>query len=312
MIDYGNGISAIDTGFFRPDFDASYLIVEEGRAAFIDVGTNHSIPRLLNALAQKNISVDAVDYVILTHVHLDHAGGTGLLMQKLPHARAIVHPRGARHVIDPSQLVAGATAVYGEAEIQRSYGTLVPIDPARVDMADDHHVIDLAGRKLLCIDSPGHARHHMAVYDEKSRAFFTGDTFGLSYREFDTDQGAFILPTSSPVQFEPDALHASIDHMLRFQPQHMFLTHFGRVGNVAKLAADLHTQIDAMVEIARAHAADTDRHTAIMRDLAELYRSRAKAHGCQFDDATMHDLLAMDIELNAQGLEVWLDKQKPH
>jgi glyoxylase-like metal-dependent hydrolase (beta-lactamase superfamily II) len=308
MIDYDNGISAVDTGFFRPNFDASYLVIENGRAAFVDVGTNHSVPLLLNALAQKNITVDTVDYVILTHVHLDHAGGAGALMQKLPNARAVIHPRGARHMIDPSQLVAGATAVYGEEEIQRSYGTLVPIDPARVDTAGDNHVIDLAGRKLLCIDTPGHARHHMTIYDEKSRGFFTGDTFGLSYREFDTDQGAFILPTSTPIQFEPDALHASIDRMVGFQPTQMFLTHFGRVTEVAKLADDLHVQIDAMVNIARAHAADTNRHAKMMSDLAELYISRAKAHGCTFDDAKIRDLLAMDIELNAQGLGVWVDK----
>ena len=309
MIDYGDGISAIDTGFFRPNFDASYLIVENGRAAFVDVGTNHSIARLIAALAEKKISADAVDYVVLTHVHLDHAGGAGLLMQKLPNARAVIHPRGARHMIDPSQLIAGATAVYGEEEIQRSYGTLVPIDPARVDTANDNHIIDLAGRKLLCIDAPGHARHHMTIYDEKSRGFFTGDTFGLSYREFDTDQGAFILPTSTPVQFEPDALHASIDRMLGFEPKQMFLTHFGRVAEVTKLASDLHEQIDAMSAIARAHAAEADRHATIKNDLAELYVSRAKSHGCVFDDAKIVELLAMDIELNAQGLEVWIDKQ---
>ena len=162
---------------------------------------------------------------------------------------------------------------------------------------------------MLCIDAPGHARHHMTIYDEKSRGFFTGDTFGLSYREFDTDQGAFILPTSTPIQFEPDALHASIDRMVGFQPTQMFLTHFGRVTEVAKLADDLHVQIDAMVRIAQTHAADGNRHTTIMRDLAELYISRAKSHGCAFDDAKIRDLLAMDIELNAQGLEVWVDKQ---
>jgi glyoxylase-like metal-dependent hydrolase (beta-lactamase superfamily II) len=312
MIDYGDGISAIDTGFFRPNFDASYLIIENGRAAFVDVGTNHSIARLLDALAEKKISVEAVDYVILTHVHLDHAGGAGLLMQKVPNARAVIHPRGARHMIDPSQLVAGATAVYGAEEIERSYGTLVPIDPSRVDTANDKYIVDLAGRKLLCIDTPGHARHHMTIYDEKSGGFFTGDTFGLSYREFDTKQGAFILPTSTPVQFEPEALHASIDRMLSFKPKQMFLTHFGRVAEVTKLAADLHVQIDAMANIARAHANDTDRHPKIMRDLAQLYVARAKSHGCAFDDIKIRELLSMDIELNAQGLEVWVDRQNPN
>ena len=312
MIDYGDGISAIDTGFFRPNFDASYLVIENGRAAFVDVGTNHSIARLLDALAEKKIPVEAVDYVILTHVHLDHAGGAGLLMQKLPNARAVIHPRGARHMIDPSQLIAGATAVYGAEEIQRSYGTLVPIDPSRVDTANDNYVIDLAGRKLLCIDAPGHARHHMTIYDEKSRGFFTGDTFGLSYREFDTDEGAFILPTSTPVQFEPDALHASIDRMLSYKPLQMFLTHFGRVTDVERCANDLHKQIYAMVAFVQNCASEANRHVTLKRMLGDFYSARARLHGCAMTHEHVCDLLAMDIELNAQGLEVWVDRQKPN
>jgi hypothetical protein len=127
-------------------------------------------------------------------------------MQQLPNARAVIHPRGVRHMVDPSALIAGATAVYGVDEVRASYGDLVPIPAERIVTANDGHRVDLAGRELLCIDTPGHARHHICIWDARSRAFFTGDTFGLSYREFDTDQGAFILPTSTPVQFEPEAL----------------------------------------------------------------------------------------------------------
>lgn len=310
MMDFDHGISAIDTGFFRPQFDASHIIIERGRAAFIDCGTNYSIPRLLDALKQKGFGVDAVDWLILTHVHLDHAGGAGLLMQQLPQAKLVVHPRGARHMVDPSQLVAGATAVYGAEEIARSYGTLVPVPAERVVEAPDGHVVDLAGRELLCLDTPGHARHHISIYDAKSRAFFTGDTFGLSYREFDTAKGAFIVPTSTPVQFEPEALKASIARMLEREPQQMFLTHYSRVTDVPRLAQDLYVQIDAMVAIARAHARDADRHARIADDLANLYASRAQAHGCALDAAQVRALLEMDIELNTQGLEVWLDRSK--
>ncbi len=308
MIGYGDGIVGIDTGFFRPNFDAAFLVIENARAAFIDVGTNYAVPRLLEALAENDLDVGDVDHVILTHVHLDHAGGTGALMAKLPNARAVIHPRGAPHMIDPSRLIAGATAVYGAEEIARSYGALQPVDAARVDIADDNFIVDLAGRPLLCIDSPGHARHHMVIHDAKSSAFFTGDTFGLSYREFDTERGPYILPTTSPVQFEPEALHASIDRMLSFDPTQMFLTHFGRVTDVPRCAADLHTQIDRMVEIACAHAQEADRHERIKDALGALYVGRAMAHGCALSSAEVRELLAMDIELNAQGLEIWVDK----
>jgi glyoxylase-like metal-dependent hydrolase (beta-lactamase superfamily II) len=229
-------------------------------------------------------------------------------MQQLPTARAVIHPRGVRHMVDPSALIAGATAVYGADEVRASYGELVPIPAERIITANDEHRIDLAGRALLCIDTPGHARHHMCIWDARSRAFFPGDTFGLSYREFDTGKGAFILPTSTPVQFEPDALHASIDRMLGFKPQQMFLTHYSRVTDVERLAGELHEQIDAMVAIGRSHAGEPDRHARIMEDLAQLYIARARNHGCAFDEARIRELLVMDIELNAQGLEVWLDR----
>jgi len=308
MTDFDHGISAIDTGFFRPRFDASHLIVEDGRAAFVDVGTTHSVPRLLDALANKGLATADVDYVLLTHVHLDHAGGAGTLMRELPNARAIVHPRGARHMIDPAQLIAGATEVYGAEEIERSYGDIAPIAADRVEVAHDGHVVELAGRPLRFLDTPGHARHHFCIYDERSRAFFTGDTFGLSYREFDTDNGEMILPTSTPVQFEPDALKRSIERMLGCAPQQMFLTHYSRVGHVERLAGDLFEQIDAMVAIARRHASDPARHARIAADLANLYIARAAAHGCAFGPERVRELLAMDIEVNTQGLEVWLDR----
>lgn len=307
---YDHGISAIDTGFFRPRFDASHLIVEQGSAAFIDVGTNYSVPGLLAALSAEGLTPADVDYVILTHVHLDHAGGAGMLMRELPNARLVVHPRGARHMIDPTQLIAGATAVYGPEEIQRSYGELIAVPEERVVPAGDGFVIDLAGRLLLCLDTPGHARHHICIYDERSRSFFTGDTFGLSYREFDTERGAFIIPTSTPVQFEPDAMRASIERMLTYSPEAMFLTHYSRVTDVPRLADNLIEQIQAMVDIANANSSASDRHALIMTQLAELYVGRAKAHGCNMDVAHMHELLAMDIKLNAQGLEVWLDRKK--
>jgi glyoxylase-like metal-dependent hydrolase (beta-lactamase superfamily II) len=309
MTESAHAIHSIDTGFHRPGFDASYLIVENGRAAFVDCGLNSSLPQLLTALADAGCTPAQVDWLILTHVHLDHAGGAGQLLAELPNARLAIHPRGARHMIDPTALIAGANAVYGEDEVLRTYGVLRPVPAERVVEAGDGHVIDLAGRSLLCLDSPGHARHHMVIWDERSRSFFTGDTFGLSYRELDGPKGPFILPTTTPVQFEPDALKASIRRMLSFDPSGMYLTHFGRVEDVVPLAAALFEQIDAMVAIAREHGAADNRHQRITAALTNLYRTRALAHACPRSSAEVAQILAMDIELNAQGLEVWFDRE---
>ena len=304
------GIHTIDTGYLRPRFDAAYLVVEHGRGAFIDCGTNHSVPVLLEALERAGLSATDVDWLILTHAHLDHAGGAGRLMQHMPNARLVAHPRAAPHMIDPARLTAGAIAVYGEQVFAQHYGELVPVPEQRVVVAGDGHVVDLAGRPLRCIDTPGHARHHLCVWDARSRSWFTGDTFGLSYRELDSANGAFILPTSSPVQFEPEALQGSIARMMGESPQAMYLTHFGRVEDVARLAAELHEQVDAMVSLAQACDGDPDRHHALVEALSGYYLERAQAHGCALGDAEVLDLLHMDIELNAQGLKIWLDRSR--
>jgi len=304
-----HGIYTIDTHFQQLQFDAAYLLVENGCGAFIDCGTAQSVPYLLESLQQAALDPSDVQWLIVTHVHLDHAGGAGALLQHLPNAKLWIHPRGAPHMIDPARLVAGATAVYGEAEMARSYGQIVPIPKERVVIAEDGQRLSLAGRSLQCLHTPGHAKHHLCVWDEASQSWFAGDTFGLSYRELDSARGAFIIPTSSPVQFEPQPLHRSIDQLLQRQPKTIWLTHFGGVQEVTRLAEDLHSQIDTMTTLARAANNGEDRHQALVSALSDLYLQRAHSHGCLLDDEAILQLLATDIELNAQGLACWLDRK---
>ncbi|HWH82892.1 MAG TPA: MBL fold metallo-hydrolase [Burkholderiaceae bacterium] len=310
----GHDIHRIDTGFHRDDFDASYLIVEAGHAAFVDTGTNDSVPRLLAALDALGLARGAVDHVIATHVHLDHAGGAGLLMRSLPNATLVVHPLGAAHLIEPSRLMAGARAVYGDDEVARTYGEVLGVPAERVVRTDDGMTLSLHGRELKFLDTPGHARHHHCIWDARSRGFFTGDTFGLSYREFDTAQGAWIMPTTTPVQFEPGPLRRSIERMLAHEPACMYLTHYGRVGgradDVRRLAALLLGQLDAMVALAESLPADERRHAALMDGFHAIHLKSLRAHGCTLPEARVRELLALDHELNAQGIAVWLDRRQ--
>ena len=310
--DLGAGVFAVDTGFHRDRFDAAYLIVETGRAAFVDTGTNHAVPRLLAALAALGLTPDAVDWVIPTHVHLDHAGGAGLLMQHCPQANLLVHPRGARHLIDPAALWAGATAVYGQAEMDSSYGELVPVDAARVRTSSDGMQVRLAGRLLGLADTPGHARHHHCVWDDTTRGWFTGDTFGLSYREFDTECGPWIVPTATPVRFEPEVLHESIARLLAAQPDCVYLTHFGRIGpaqEVQRLGALLLELLAEMTAMARALRPGANRHAALQQGQLDIFLRSLAAHGCRMGHEHIARLLAMDLELNAQGMAIWLDRE---
>ena len=307
--DLGGGVHAIDTAFVRDEFDAAYLVVRNGRAAFIDTGTNFAVPRLLGALQALGLAPEAVDWVIPTHVHLDHAGGVGSLMRELPAARVLVHPRGARHMVDPTALWEGALAVYGADEMARSYGTLVPVPADRVLSSHDGMTVDLGGSTLRLIDTPGHARHHHCIWDEATRGWFTGDTFGISYPEFTSDRGRWIFPTSTPVQFEPEALRASVQRLMAADPACMYLTHYSRVDDVVRLAA---LQLDLLartVALAEALRAAPDRHVRLKDGLLALYLDSLAAHHCPMGAADVAALLAVDLELNAQGIGVWLDRE---
>jgi glyoxylase-like metal-dependent hydrolase (beta-lactamase superfamily II) len=302
------GVHAIDTAFHRDHFDAAYLVVHEGRAAFIDTGTQLAVPRLLQALAALGLGTEAVDWVIPTHVHLDHAGGVGGLLGHLPCARVLAHERAARHLIDPSRVWAGATAVYGEVEMARSYGHVVPVPAARLDVTHDGMIIELAGRPLRFADTPGHARHHHCVWDAATRGWFTGDTFGISYREFDGPQGAWIFPTCTPVQFEPELLQASIRRLLAENPACIYLTHFGRVDEVPRLGGQLLGLLHRLVELGQALRAALGRHDALKAGQLEIFTASLAEHGCTMARDEIRQLLAMDLELNAQGMAIWLDR----
>jgi len=304
-----HGITAIDTDYVRPLLDASHLVVERGRAAFVDTGTNHSVPLLLDALARQDLDVGDVDYVFLTHVHLDHAGGAGLLMQSLPNARAVLHPRGAPHMIDPEKLIRGSIAVYGEERYQRMYGELVPIAADRVIVAGDGDPFSLAGRRFRVMHTEGHARHHYCLEDPTSRGVFTGDSFGISYREFDTAAGEFIFPTTTPVHFDPVEAHRAIDRIMSVGPERIYLTHYSVVTSLPRLADDMHRRIDDFVELAEAHESVDDRTEAMHAGMHRYFRERLREHGCTMSDEAIAAMLQMDVELNTMGLEVWLDRR---
>jgi glyoxylase-like metal-dependent hydrolase (beta-lactamase superfamily II) len=310
LICLAHGIYVIDTGFHRARFDACYLLVEGGRAAFVDAGVNHSVPRLLGALQALGLAPDAVDWVIATHVHLDHAGGVGLLMQQLPGATLVVHRQGAAHLIDPERLVASACAVYGAVEFERAYGTVLPVPAHRVQRTEDGFTLQLAGRALQFLDTPGHARHHHCIWDERSQGFFTGDTFGLAYPELHTAQGAWGMPTTSPVQFEPEAMRTSVQRMLAYKPSCMYLTHFGCVTNAASLGAMLLQQMDEMVACARALPNTPERPAQMKQAFSQIHWRSLQAQGCTLSATEVDALLALDIELNAQGMGVWLQRQQ--
>jgi glyoxylase-like metal-dependent hydrolase (beta-lactamase superfamily II) len=305
----GDGLYLIDTDYVRPGLAAAHLLVDDRRAAFIDTGPAPAAPKLLAALEEVGLAPEQVDYLFLTHVHLDHAGGAGQMMQALPNARAVLHPRGAPHLVDPTKLIAGSVAVYGEALYHRLYGDLVPIPAERVVTTEDGTRLQLGRRTFEFIDAPGHAKHHHCPIDLDRRDVYAGDNFGICYRDLDTAAGPFMLPTTTPVQFDPAAMHRTIDRLMAYRPRRIVQTHFGPVTDLERLARDLHANVDELVRIARRHADAPDRTERIREDMFDYFSRRLDEHGYTGDPATRHRLLDEDVNLNTQGLEVWLSKQ---
>jgi glyoxylase-like metal-dependent hydrolase (beta-lactamase superfamily II) len=287
--------------------DASHIVAAGGRAAIVDTGPNTAVPLILAALEQLQIAPDTVDFLFLTHVHLDHAGGAGALMRALPRATCVVHPRGAPHMLDPSKLIAGTRAVYGDELYSKLYGEILPIERERIAITQDGMRFELPGRGFECVHTPGHALHHQAIVDHGATSIFTGDTFGISYREFDTARGAWIMPTTTPTQFDPGQLKASIIRLMQFRPRRIYLTHYSEVSECARLANDMVDAVDDFVRIARANG---PHDLARMRfDLRRLAHESLREHGCTMSDTAIDAILNKDFELNAAGLAAWLKRE---
>ena len=310
QIDYRDNTITIDADYVQPETAGFHLMIENGRAAFFDTGTSLALPNAVAALKARGLSVEDVEFVIPTHVHLDHAGGAGAMMRAFPNARMIVHPRGARHMIDPSKLWKGTIGVYGEERAAQLYGEVVPVPEDRVAIAEDNAEIDFQGRTLLFIDTPGHARHHFCVIDRERRAVFAGDMLGVSYRVFDSDRGPFVFPSTAPVQFEPEPFHESLRRIADFGLQYAYITHFGRIELNDAVFQALHQHIDRFVDIALQVEKEPARETALIDRLAKYLFNEVKAHGSTIADDKIRMNLAMDVKLNAQGIDIWLDRRQ--
>lgn len=295
-----HGITCVDAQYQHPGIASIYLLRDADEVAIIETGTTLSMANVMATLRELEIADAQIKYVIPTHVHLDHAGGAGAMMQQFANATLLVHPRGARHLIDPAKLIAGTIAVYGEEKYQRLYGNIEAIDAARVTVAEDLARFSIGRRELLFIDSPGHARHHFCIFDEDSNGLFTGDTLGLSYAPM-KNLARGLIPTTPPSQFDPDALQASLDRLLGYRPERLYLTHYGEFLHPLDHQASFAQWIIQYVDLCtRLDPVDTDAEPEL-----ETALGRMLLDGLQDGGEDLAPLLRMDIRLNAQGLAHW-------
>ena len=307
--DLGHGIIHLDAEYLQAGIASVYLLIEGNECAIIETGACHTVPYIFDALAKHGLSTNSIRYVIPTHVHLDHAGGVGLLMQKCPNAELIVHPFGARHMIDPTKLSAGARSVYGDEAFERLYGELIPVNANKVIEAPDDFELTFGTRALRFYDTPGHAKHHFCVHDDKSNTIFSGDTFGIAYPQTNVGDDPLIFVTTTPVQFDPAAMRRSIERLLTINPEAFNLTHYGQVKPSTKVATQLKDSIDKFVEIATECRDLTDnRIEAIDQKIQQYLLDQYHKLGGEQSDEYCLEVIAMDSKLNAQGLDFWLTK----
>lgn len=305
-------IETIDCDYTMPRYACAYLLIHEGRAAFVENNTVHAVPRMLEALARHGLSPEAVDWCIITHVHLDHAGGSSALMRACPNATLVAHPRAAPHVIDPSKLVSSARAVYGEARFAELYGDIQPLDPNRVKVMEDGESLELGGRPLHFLHTRGHANHHFVVHDPEAQAVFTGDAFGIAYPDLQTG-GLFVFPSTSPTDFDGPLAREAVERIVATGARTAYLTHFGPITELERGAAQLKQTLEhseALMEEAYASdAPDEALEARIAGPLRAHFMSRMEAEGAPRSPENL-ERIRLDLELNAQGLAFAANKKR--
>lgn len=308
--DLGNGIRVIDTGLMADDVVACYLIKAHDKLAIIETGNYLTCDRILTTLKDNHLTPEQVQYIIVTHIHLDHAGGASHLMNACPNATLLVHPSGAKHMINPEKLIAASTQVYGETRFREMYGTISAINSDRVRSMEDGEVLEFGDRNLEFLFTPGHAYHHFCIWDSLDQSWFTGDTFGLCYKPMKLSPQPFLIPTTTPTQFDPDALKQSITKLLARSPKRMLLTHHGElaVENDMDLESWLHNQIDDYVSLTIDKVPSCNDHHDLAELLMAYYEQLIAAKKLDISIDLARKVLMMDLELNAQGLWYWYQK----
>ncbi len=298
-----DSIVVIDCHYKAPQRAAAYLIREPQRAAFVDNNTVRAVPRLLDALSRAGLAPADVEYLIVTHVHLDHAGGTAALLEHCPNATVLAHPKAARHLAAPERLVAGAKAVYGEETFARLYGEIRPVPEARIRVIQDNEEIRWGGRCLRFLHTLGHATHHMCIHDSGSNGVFTGDAFGLGLNEAVRPGPSFFVATTAPTDFDPDEARKTVRRIVETGADWACLAHFSVHADLAGGAEKLLHSIDQMEDILQDAAGVPD------ADLEAYCQERMHAateeqlRRCGVADLA-HDLrwLHSDMDINAMGL----------
>lgn len=308
-IDLGTRIHLIDGyDWGVPERTGTYVIQEE-ELTLVETGPSPSVPYIRAGLHKLGCSLEQVKYIILTHIHLDHAGGAGLLLQECPHATIVVHPKAARHIVDPSRLIAGAKAVYGE-QFDSLFEPIVPVPQERVITKQDGETLEIGPDcTLQFFDTPGHANHHFSIYDPVSNGMFTGDTAGVYYSPLWREGIPFFLPSTSPNQFDPEKMARSIERYREMKLDRLYFGHFGMTEQVEEAFRQVMEWLPVFVAEGERTWRDGLGHEALRDRLLARAAAYLQERGVKAD----HDVFALiklDLGVCAMGIVDYLQKKE--
>jgi glyoxylase-like metal-dependent hydrolase (beta-lactamase superfamily II) len=299
--DLGDDVYALDTqmGGYA-GITAGYLL-RTTRPCLVETGTARSAPVVRDALASLGVGAGDLATVVVTHIHLDHAGGVGDIARMYPNAQVVVHERGARHLVDPAKLVASARRVFG-AVMDEMFGDLLPTEAARVRALDDGDEVDLGGgRALTAYHSPGHAQHHVGLLDSSSGDLYVGDAAGIYVPEKD-----LLQPSTPPPDFDLDTALSSLQRFRDLRPARLLFSHFGPVDTVDATLEQSGEELRLWVELVRetrASALDLEHAVAMVRERT------AERYAAVRDDPVVAEKFERlnSTETNINGINRWLD-----
>lgn len=299
-----------DHDLSMPERTGTYVLLEE-QIAIIETSASPSVPYILKGLKDLQVNPEDVAYIIVTHIHLDHAGGAGLLLTHCPNAKVIVHPKGARHLANPSRLILGAKAVYGE-KFDELFHPIIEVPEERLLVKNNGDTLKLSEKVTLTFfDTPGHANHHFSIYHPAANGIFSGDTAGIYYSQIAREGIEFYLPTTSPNQFDPDKMLQSIALYKKLGIERIFFGHYSMSENPAEAFSKVESWLEIFLDEARqvvSTVMGAAEQTQVLTDrLYSRVRSYLTEHGLR-EDHPINELLQLDVNVSAMGLVDYFSK----
>lgn len=290
----------------------SYVLFAD-ELTIIETSASPSVPYILAGLQELGFKPSQVKNIIVTHIHLDHAGGAGLLLQSCPNATVYVHPAGKKHLIDPIRLIAGAKAVYGD-RFDELFDPIVPIPEDRIRSMEHEEKLQIGSHHVLTFyHTPGHANHHVSIFDEFNKALFTGDTAGVYYPDLEDTGVKLYLPSTSPNQFHPDKMRQSLHMFSELKPQYLCFGHYGITEQPKEVFIQVESWLDRFVEQGKkAYEARTsfeDRVQLAFNYLYEMIQDHLESYSIS-KKHKVNEVISLDLSICAMGLIDFIDKQK--